>query len=127
LGSAAGYSVFEIVLVTVLGLMSSIMFFTYIGAFLKAKYKIFNPKRRLFTPRNRKIVRVWQSYGAIGVAAITPLILSPIVGAIVMNTFEGRKQKIFIYMFISGVFWATFFALTIEQLKKIPAISAMME
>lgn len=128
LGTAAGYSVFEIVLVTVLGLMSSVIVFTYIGTFLKAKYKlVFNPKRKLFTSRNRKIVRVWQNFGAIGVAAITPLVLSPIGGAIVMNAFGVKKQKIFTYMLISGVIWAIFFALTIDQLKKIPIISGILE
>jgi len=128
LGTAAGYSVFEIVLVTVLGLMSSVIVFTYIGTFVKAKYKLlFNPKRKLFTHRNRKIVRVWQNFGAIGVAAITPLVLSPIGGAIVMNAFGVKHQKIFTYMFFSGVIWATFFALTIDQLKKIPIISSILE
>lgn len=128
LGTAAGYSVFEIVLVTVLGLMSSVIVFTYIGTFLKAKYKlIFKPSRKLFTKRNRKIVRVWQNFGAIGVAAITPLVLSPIGGAIVMNAFGVKKQKIFTYMLCSGIIWAFLFAMTIDQLKKIPIISGFLE
>lgn len=128
LGTAAGYSVFEIVLVTVLGLMSSVVAFTYIGTFLKDKYKLlFKPNPRLFTRRNRKIVRVWQNFGAIGVAAITPLLLSPIGGAIVMNAFGVKKQKVFIYMLVSGILWATFFALTIDHLRKVPIISSMLD
>jgi len=127
LGTAAGYTVAEIVLVTVSGLMSSVIAFTYIGTFLKARYKlIFTRKEKLFTARNRKIVKIWQHFGAIGVAVITPLLLSPIGGAIVMNAFGVRKKKIFTYMFVSGFIWALFFALTIDWLKSIPIIAGFL-
>ena len=128
LGTAAGYSIVEIVLVTVLGLMTSVIVFTYIGSFMKAKYKlIFQPKSKLFTRRNRKIVKVWQNFGAMGVAAITPLLLSPIGGAIVMNAFGVRKKKIFTYMFISGLVWALFFATTIDWLLSIPMVAGYLQ
>jgi len=127
LGTAAGYSVAEIVLVTVMGLMSSVVAFTYIGTFIKAQYKlIFKPKDKLFTRKNRKIVKVWQNFGAIGVAAITPIILSPIGGAIVMNAFGVRKKVVFTYMLISGFIWALFFALTIDWLQAIPIVSGYL-
>lgn len=128
LGTAAGYSVAEIVLVTVLGLMSSVVAFTYIGTFIRAQYIIiFKPNTRLFTSRNRKIVKVWQKFGAIGVAAITPLLLSPIGGAIVMNAFGVKKKKIFLYMFCSGLIWALFFATTIDYLLTIRIISSFLQ
>jgi len=128
LGTAAGYSILEIVLVTVLGLMSSVVAFTYIGSFLSAQYKlIFPAKSKRFTPRNRKIVKAWQHFGAIGVAAITPLLLSPIGGAIVMNAFGVRKKTIFLYMLISGIIWSLFFALTIDSLLTIPIIAGYLK
>lgn len=128
LGSAAGYSIFEIVAVTVLGLMTTVISFTYIGAFLKIQYKlIFQPKTKRFTKQNRKIVKVWRNFGAIGVAALTPIILSPIVGSIVMNAFGVKKKQIFIYMLFSGLIWSLFFALTIEWLIAIPLIAQYLK
>ena len=128
LGKAAGYSIPEVVLVTVMGLMTSVLVFTYVGSFLRIRYNmIFEPNRKLFTTRNRRIVKVWQKSGAIGIAAITPLILSPIVGALVINAFGVKKTKVFIYMFVSGVIWALFFALTIDEIMSLPIISSLFK
>lgn len=128
LGTAAGYSVIEIVSVTLLGLMTSVIAFTFIGAFLREQYfLIFKPNHKIFTSKNRKIVKIWQRFGPIGVAAITPLFLSPIVGTLIMNAFGVKKKKIFIYMFTSGLFWAFFFASTIEYLLDIPIISTLLQ
>ncbi|KEO72879.1 hypothetical protein [Anditalea andensis] len=127
LGTAAGYSVFEIVIVTVLGLMSSVIAFTYIGSFLKTTYHhYFQPRRKLFNSKTRKMVHLWQKFGAIGVAAMTPIILSPIGGAILMNAFGVKRKKILLYMLVSGIFWSSFFALTIDHLRKIPIVSGIL-
>lgn len=63
-------------------------------------------KKKIFTPRSRKFVRLWNRYGLIGVSFITPVILSIPVGTILLNAFEDNKKKIFIYMFFSILFWS---------------------
>ncbi|WP_185974408.1 hypothetical protein [Litoribacter populi] len=123
LGTAAGFSIFEMVTVTVAGMMSSVVGFTYLGQRLRVRYqRIFNPQRKLFTKNNRRIVKVWRNFGAIGVAAITPLILTPIGGTIIMNSFGIKKKKIFIYMFASSILWATFFSSCLDLLLQIPVL-----
>src|SRR5690606_13994646 len=79
LGSLAGYSLWEIMLVTVSGMMSSVFIFTYLGGWMKRHWDLrFRQKSATFTKKNRRIVKVWQKSGAAGVAFLTPLLLTPI-------------------------------------------------
>lgn len=72
------------------------------------------PIRKIFSKRNRKFVRIWRRYGLIGVAFLTPVLLSIPIGTIVANSFESNKLKIFIYMFCSIVFWSVTFTSIFE-------------
>ncbi len=60
----------------------------------------------IFTPRNRKIVRIWRKYGLFGIALITPVILSIPIGTIIANTLVSDRKKVIIYMFFSVLFWS---------------------
>ncbi|WP_246535237.1 hypothetical protein [Litoribacter ruber] len=127
LGTAAGFSIVEIVFVTVLGMMSSVIGFTYIGQRLRIRYQqVFKPKRKIFTKNSRRVVKVWRNFGAIGVAAITPLVLTPIGGTIIMNSFGVKKEKIFTYMLVSSIFWALMFSSCIDLLLKIPVLQPFL-
>lgn len=65
-----------------------------------------NPSKKIFTPRNRKLVKVWRKYGLIGIAFLTPVILSIPIGTIVANSLVSNRKKIIIYMFFSVLFWS---------------------
>ena len=65
-------------------------------------------QKKVFTSRSRKFVKIWSRYGLFGVSFITPVLLSIPLGTIILNAFEDNKQKIFIYMFFSILFWAIF-------------------
>lgn len=73
------------------------------------------PTKKIFTPRTRKIVRIWRRYGLIGLAALTPVIFSIPVGTFFMTRLEKNKKRIIFYMFISITCWSliitTFFQL----------------
>ena len=62
--------------------------------------------RQLFTPRNRKIVKIWSKYGLFGIALITPVILSIPIGTIIANSLVSDRKKVIIYMFFSVLFWS---------------------
>ena len=64
------------------------------------------PKRKVFTPRTRRIVRIWSRYGLIGLAAITPILLSIPIGTFFITRLERNKKKILLYMFISIASWS---------------------
>jgi membrane protein DedA with SNARE-associated domain len=116
-GTASGLGWVETCVFTVLGMMTSVLIFSLLGAGVRAK--LFNrrkKKRRLFTSRNRRIVRIWRRYGLSGVAFLTPLIFSPILGTIVASSFGEPWKRIFVYMFVSAVFWGVVFSLLVHQL-----------
>ncbi len=122
LGSAAGYSVIECILVTVAGMMTSVVLFTLIGSKVKALFEgHFQKKPRLvFSRKNRKIVHVWRKYGEIGIAFFTPLVLTPIGGTLIMVSFGVKKRHIYLHMLWSACFWATIFCSSIDQILAFP-------
>ena len=63
-------------------------------------------KKKVFTKRNRKIVTIWKKYGLVGLAFITPVILSIPIGTIIANSYVTNRKKIFLFMFVSILFWS---------------------
>ncbi|MDH4297803.1 MAG: hypothetical protein OEV74_16105, partial [Cyclobacteriaceae bacterium] len=82
-GYAAGLKLLTTILVTVAGMMTVVLVFTYAGNWIRIKVieRILG-KRNRFSENNRKYVRIWKKYGLIGVAGLTPLLLTPIGGTI---------------------------------------------
>jgi hypothetical protein len=64
------------------------------------------PRKRIFTRRNRRIVRIWKSYGLIGLAALTPILFSIPIGTFIITRLERNHKKILLYMFISVSCWS---------------------
>ncbi|MFD2033176.1 hypothetical protein ACFSKL_00155 [Belliella marina] len=127
LGSAAGYSLVEIVLVTVAGMMTTVFFITYLGDWVKANWNVkVTKKKNKFSKKNRRIVKVWQKFGPIGIAAITPILLTPIGGTIIMSAFRVEKRKVFTYMFLSSLIWALALGVSIQQILSIPLINNLL-
>ncbi|MCU0355134.1 MAG: hypothetical protein MUD08_15555 [Cytophagales bacterium] len=116
-GVALGLHWTETALLTVVGMMTSVLVFTYLGQTLRhTVLRRFFKKRKLFTPRNRRLVRIWRKYGMSGVAFLTPLILTPIGGTLVAASFGETRFRIVLYMLASAVFWSLVFTLLIDQL-----------
>jgi len=106
-GSAVGLSFLETVVLSVLGMMSTVSIVSFIGpGFRKWIVSKFNPQKKLFTKRNRRYVRIWRKYGVIGVSFITPIVLSPLLGTLLVHAFGGSKKKILGYMLVSAIFWS---------------------
>lgn len=121
LGAAAGFSLLEIVTVTVSGMMTSVFTITYLGDWFKSFWSLrITEKRKKFTPKTRRIVRIWNKFGILGIAVLTPIILTPIGGTIVLTTFNVKKRKIFLYMMGSALFWALIMGYSIHWLLNIP-------
>ena len=120
MGAAAGFNLSEIVLVTVGGMMTSVIAMTYLGDWFKSHWNLrLTKNRKKFTPKTRRIVRVWKKFGPIGIAVLTPIILTPIGGTIVLNAFNVEKKKIFFYMLASALFWALIMGYSIHWLLSI--------
>jgi hypothetical protein len=106
-GAVRDFSYFETVLVTVLGMMTSVVIFTFFGIAIRNWFfKAFPRKRKIFSKRNRRIVKIWRKYGIIGVAFLTPVLFSPILGTLIAVSFGEDKKRIFFHMLWSAILWA---------------------
>lgn len=106
-GYAAGFSLVTTILITIAGMMTVVLLFTYFGTWIKVRIiGRFFKKSNKFSARNRKFVTIWKRYGLIGVAALTPVILTPIGGTVLAVSSGSPKEKIIFYMLISASFWA---------------------
>ncbi|MCF8258054.1 MAG: hypothetical protein K9J06_10885 [Flavobacteriales bacterium] len=64
------------------------------------------PKKRSFTWKNRMIVRVKRDYGLIGLAAITPALLSIPLGTFLATKFFHDRRKVLTYLIASVMVWS---------------------
>lgn len=117
LGYAAGLHILTTILITIGGMMASVILFTFFGTWLREKILIrFERKnQKKFTPNKRKLVTLWRKYGLVGVAVLTPLLLTPIGGTVVAVSFGSPKQKIILYMLISATVFALGLSFAIYQ------------
>ncbi|GIV37295.1 MAG: hypothetical protein KatS3mg032_1674 [Cyclobacteriaceae bacterium] len=118
LGPLGGYAVglhpVTTILATVVGMMGSVVAFAFFGNWLRQKIiSRFLGRQKKFTPGNRRFVMIWKKYGLAGVAFLTPLLLTPIGGTVLAVAFGSPKDRILIFMFISGAVWATIFTVMI--------------
>jgi hypothetical protein len=117
-GPVAGYGVglhiITTILVTVLGMMTSVVAFTFFGEWLRMKLlKTWLSKQKKFSPNSRRVVTVWKKFGLAGIALLTPIIFTPIGGTIVAVSLGAPKKFILLYMLISAVTFAILFSVVI--------------
>ncbi|MCS7017903.1 MAG: hypothetical protein RMJ87_02235 [Cytophagales bacterium] len=102
-----GISYVAAALLTAGGMMTSVIIVSSLGKPVRQQLLMrFAPNRRLFTKRNRQVVRVWRKYGMWGVAMLTPLLFTPIGGALIAISFGERYGRILFTMFVAALFWA---------------------
>ncbi|MEO0310782.1 MAG: hypothetical protein RIQ89_439 [Bacteroidota bacterium] len=85
---------------------------------VKINYLNTDPKKKIFTKRNRRIVSIWRKYGLVGLAALTPILFSIPLGVFVMTRLEKNKKKILFFMFISIVCWSLVITIIFELMNK---------
>ena len=113
MGYAAGLSPLLTVIITVAGMMTTILIFTFFGERLREKVlRRFLKPKKVFTPKNRRFVRIWRKYGELGISFLTPILLSPPGGAIIAMALGGSRKKTVAYMFLWSVVWSTIITYT---------------
>lgn len=111
LGPVGGYlaklNMVTTILTTVAGMMTVVLAFAFFGDLIKKHVirRYFKRKNR-FSDQNKKFVRICRKYGLAGVAALTPLLLTPIGGALIAVGSGSPRDKIIVYMFISASVWS---------------------
>lgn len=115
-GYAAGLNLLTTILTTVFGMMTVVFLFTYFGNWIRKE--IFGRfrrgrKKKFNRERVQKLDRIWKRYGLLGVALLTPIILTPIGGTLLAVSSGSPKDKIIFYMFISASTWSVVFSMAI--------------
>lgn len=92
---------------SIFGMMTTVLIISFFGmklrVWIQKKYKF---KRRVFTKRNRRIVKIWRGYGEFGVSFFTPVLFSPVIGTLLVTTLGGKRRRVITFMLISSTFWA---------------------
>jgi uncharacterized membrane protein len=119
-GVSLNLSFLETVLVSVAGMMASVVVFSTVGIAANKWYKqkFQKKKKAIFTRRNRRIVKVYRTFGIGGIAFLTPLILSPIIGTIFAVLLGASRGKIFFTMLWSALFWGVVYTLVLSAFNK---------
>lgn len=106
-GISFGLSYIETTVLTIAGMMSSVVVFSFVG---RAIYKWYSKRRKenntpIFNKKNRLVVKVWGNFGIIGIAFLTPLLLTPIFGTVIAAVLGAPKKRIIMHMLWSAIVW----------------------
>ena len=115
-GVSMGLSFGATLALTITGMMTSVIVFSTIGSFFSRWYveQRRQKQKPVFSKKSRRIVFIWQRFGMRGIAFLTPIILSPIIGTVVATALGAPPRKIILNMLWSALFWGVTitFALT---------------
>ncbi len=105
-------SYLEIVLSTISGMMFSVVVTAFIGEKIRARF--FKTQKR-FSKRSRLAVRTYRRFGLLGIACLTPLLFTPIIGTFIALSFKIPIAKIIVYMLGFGIFWGFVVTFFVQQ------------
>lgn len=115
------FNFLETVLWTNVGGIAGIYFFAFLSGkvidwwkrnFGKSRKNSTGPKahsKKIFTRRKRRIVHIKQKYGLVGIAFITPLLLSIPVGVFLVIRYYRSSRNKFLYLIASNVLWSVIY------------------
>lgn len=109
-GPLGGYGVglhpVTTVVTTVAGMMTVVLLFTFFGEWIRTSVFGRFKKRKVNLKRAERFERIWKRYGLVGIAVLTPIILTPIGGTLLAVSSGSPREKIIFYMFVSASFWS---------------------
>ncbi|MEM0996029.1 MAG: hypothetical protein AAGN35_03070 [Bacteroidota bacterium] len=123
LAAGFGFSYWEIALYTaiggIIGVATFIFFSQLIQRLLGQYLPVKKRKKRIFTRKNRFIVQVKRNFGLIGIAFITPCILSVPVGTMISYGIYRDRRRVFAFLAASVVLWSCLGAALVQPLAQL--------
>lgn len=116
-GIALKLSWWETMLCTIIGMMLSVVIFTFLGKLIRdgwQKWRKTTPKR--FSKNSRRAIKVYRNFGVIGIACLTPLIFTPIGGTLIATSFKIPPVKIIFWMTVFALFWGLILTLALYNI-----------
>ena len=115
-GTASQLSVAETALFSILGMMTAVFISMLLGTKTRAWLITKLGMEKRFSNSSYRTKKIWENYGVLGIAFITPLILTPVGGSIIAVMFGGSRRKIVKYMFVSAIFWGITISFLFDRL-----------
>lgn len=113
-GVAYDLPVVAVILLTAGGMMTTIYLFTFFGDELRGFFGRFRKNKRVFSKKSRRFVKIWRRFGLKGICLLTPLVLTPPGGGLLVNLLGTNKQLILKWMWISALLWSTVITLVVK-------------
>ncbi|MEI8201988.1 MAG: hypothetical protein WCH34_03190 [Bacteroidota bacterium] len=125
-----GFNFVETFALTSVGGIIGVFFFYFLSAALISSFKhletkwgfkliLFkrtNRKRKVFSFRNRLLVRMKSNFGIIGIAILTPILISIPIGALLARRYYAKNRITIPLLIISVCFWSFVISLLIHIL-----------
>lgn len=103
------YNYIESVIMLISGGFTGILFFYYFSNWINIMISKFfqkKKKKQVFSKKVRRFINIKNKYGLLGIALITPVIISIPVGSFIASRFFSKKKHTLLTMFAGVVFWA---------------------
>lgn len=110
-----GFGYLETLVITTVGGLIGVVFFFYLSSAIMlllskigakwGKKKPLKPKKK-FTWKNKMIIHIKREYGLIGLAALTPTLLSIPLGTFLAARYFPDKKKVIGYLSASVIVWS---------------------
>lgn len=123
----SGFSFFETILITTIGGMTGITFFYFFGMWAiekieqiksRSKFSRFqNSPKKVFTKKNRRIIKIKASFGLVGLIIITPALLSIPIGCVVAAKFYRHNKLTYPLLLLSTFAWSLFLTTIVFYIK----------
>lgn len=103
-----------------------VLLFTYLSKWLLAGWNWIKTKiglrknkrkRKIFSKRNRTIVRLKAKYGLPGIALFTPILLSIPIGSFIAVRYYKNKKRVLLFLLSGVLFWSLVFAMFAGTIK----------
>lgn len=114
----------ETAICSVIGMMITVALITFFGDYIQRFFtRVFQKgepkKKKKFTRSNKLAVRVRRRFGLLGISFLTPILFSPIGGAILALAFRYHKRDIIVNMLVSACVWGVIQCLFLYYAKDI--------
>ena len=107
LAKTFGFTYLETIFVTSLGGVVGVFVFFNLGSrivhFFPNFFKPLNPKRKIFTKKNKFYVNLIRNYGLFGIAIFSPVLISIPVGSFLAARFFENQKIVALVMMCSAV------------------------
>jgi len=116
---ASGYNFWETLLVSITGGLLGVFVFYFSGKAIFeffGKFKKSDQPKKVFTKKNKMIVRLINKFGLIGLSAVLGVASIPLTALLAARYFQDRKSTL-VYLSLSVLAWAvllTIFSVSIK-------------